>query len=144
MDQLSLPGSAADALASVSAGLSLLAGLDATELTSAEQADCLRAMERVHAQLLAARSNVLTAFTATRAYEDDAAGGPRSWLRWQTRITTAVACDAVARALAAGQISVSWARSICSWTDRRRRAARPQRAGRGDLPPHRPPRHRQR
>ncbi len=58
------------------------------------------------------------------------AGGPRSWLRWQTRITTAAACGAVAwaqrlaghpaiaTALAAGQVSVSWARKICWWTDR--------------------------
>jgi hypothetical protein len=114
----------------VSAGLSLLAGLDPTELTSAEQADCLRALERAHAQLLAARSAVLAAFTAARAFEDDAAGGPRSWLRWQTRITTAAACDAVAwtqrlaghpaisAALASGEVSVSWARKICWWTDR--------------------------
>jgi len=49
MGQASQPGSPADALASVSAGLALLAGLDATELTSAEQADCLRALERAHA-----------------------------------------------------------------------------------------------
>lgn len=124
------PGGAADALASVAAGLSLLAGLDATELTSAEQADCLRALERAHAQLVAARSTVLAAFTATRAFEDDAAAGPRSWLRWQTRVTSATASDAVvwtqrmadhpaiATAMGDGQISVSWARQICSWTDR--------------------------
>jgi len=130
MGQASKSADAAAALASVSAALSLLAGLDATELTSAEQADCLRAMECAHAQLLAARSTVLAAFTAARAFEDDAAGGPRSWLRWQTRITTAAASDAVvwtqrladhpaiARALADGQISVSWSRKICSWTDR--------------------------
>jgi hypothetical protein len=62
--QSAQPGSAADALASVAAGLSLLAGLDTAELTAAEQADCLRALERAHAQLLAARSAVLTAFTA--------------------------------------------------------------------------------
>ncbi len=130
MSQSAQPGSAADALASVAAGLSLLTGLDAAELTAAEQADCLRALERAHAQLLAARSAVLTAFTAARGFEDDGAGGPRPWLRWQTRITTAAACDAVAwtqrlaghpaitTALAAGQVSVSWARKICWWTDR--------------------------
>jgi hypothetical protein len=37
MSQSAQPGSAADALASVAGGLSLLTGLDATELTSAEQ-----------------------------------------------------------------------------------------------------------
>ncbi len=118
MSQASQPANAADALASVSAGLSLLAGLEATELTAVEQAECLRAMERAHAQLVAARSTVLAAFTAARAFEDDAAGGPQSWLRWQTRITGAAASDAVAwtqrladhpaiaTALASGQISV--------------------------------------
>lgn len=127
---MGLASKSADALASVSAALSLLAGLDATELTSAEQADCLRAFERAHAQLLAAPSTVLAAFNAARAFEDDAAGGPRSWLRWQTRITTAAASDAVAwtqrladhpaiaKSLADGHISASWARKICWWTDR--------------------------
>jgi len=79
---------------------------------------------------VAARSTVLAAFTAARAFEDDAASGPRSWLRWQTRITSAAAFEAVAwtqrladhqavaETLAAGQISVSWARTICGWTDR--------------------------
>jgi hypothetical protein len=130
MSQASRPANAADALASVSAALSLLAGLDATELTSVEQAQSLRAMERAHAQLVAARSTVLAAFTAARAFEDDAAGSPQSWLRWQTRLTGAAASDAVlwtqrladhpaiAAALARGQISVSWARKICAWSDR--------------------------
>jgi hypothetical protein len=49
MSQSAHPGSAADALAPVAAGLSLLTGLDAAELTAAEQADCLRALERAHA-----------------------------------------------------------------------------------------------
>ena len=124
------PGTAAGALASVSAGLTALAGLDATGLTSLEQADCLRALEQAHARLVAARSAVLAAFTAARGYEGDAAGGPRSWLRWQTRVTAAAASDAVqwtrrlaghpaiAAALAGGQLSVSWARAISGWTDR--------------------------
>src|SRR5215472_5602244 len=124
------PGTAAGALASVSAGLAALAGLDPAELTPAEQADCLRALEQAHARLVAARSAVLAAFTAARGYEDDAAGGPRSWLRWQTRVTAAAASDAVhwtrrlaghpaiAAALAGGQLSVSWARAISAWTDR--------------------------
>jgi hypothetical protein len=130
MGQASQPGNAADALASVSAGLAALAVGDATELTTAEQADCLRVLERAQSQLVAARSVVLAAFTISRGFEDDAAGGPRSWLRWQTRITNATASDAVgwtqrladhpavAGALAAGEVSVSWARKICWWSDR--------------------------
>jgi hypothetical protein len=73
---------AADALAAVSAGLSHLAGLDLTTLTTAEQADCLLALGRADAQAIAARSAILAAFERGRGFEDDAAGGARSWLRW--------------------------------------------------------------
>src|ERR1700729_2908492 len=117
--------SAADALTAVSAGLSHLATLDATSLTTAEQTDCLRALGRADAQAVAARSAVLTDFDHSRGFEDDGAGGSRSWLRWQTQITQAAAAGAVgwmrrlaahpivAEALAAGRISPSWARHIC-------------------------------
>ena len=59
-----------------------------------------------------------------------AAGSPVSWLRWQTRVTGAAASaaagwmrdlaahPAIAAALAAGDLSVSWARQVCGWTDR--------------------------
>jgi hypothetical protein len=126
----SQPSSAADAVASVSAALSHLAAADAAELTTAEQADCLRALERAQAQLVAIRSAVLTAFNAARGFEDDAAASPVSWLRWQTRITGAAAATAtgwmrdlaahpaVAAALATGELSVSWARQVCGWSDR--------------------------
>jgi hypothetical protein len=62
-------------------------------------------------------------------YEDDAQRSPRTWLRWQTRVTGAAASasvgwmrrlrshPAVANALADGRISASWAREICEWTD---------------------------
>jgi hypothetical protein len=124
------PAGAADALALAADALGWLAGADATDLTGAEQAEVLRALERLQGQLIAARSAVLAAFTAARAYEDDAAGGPVAWLRWQTRITSAAASAAagwmrdltahpvIAAALAAGDLSPSWARQVCSWTDR--------------------------
>ena len=120
--------SAADALAAVPAGLSHLAGLDMTTLTTAEQAECLRGLGRADAQAVAARSAVLGAFDRSRGFEADAAGGARSWLRWQTQITQAAAAGelgwmrrlathpVVAAALAAGRISPSWARHICDWT----------------------------
>jgi len=122
--------SAADALAAVSAGLSHLTGLDPTLLTPAEQADCLRALGRAESQTVAARSALLATFDRSRGFEDDAAGGTRSWLRWQTQVTSAAAAGAmawmrrlaahpvVARALAAGRVSPSWARHLCDWTDR--------------------------
>ncbi len=99
------PASAADAVGSASAALGWLATCDATGLTTAEQADALRALERVEAQLTAARSAVLAAFTASRGFEADAAASPVSWLRWQTRVTGAAA------AAAAG-----WMRDLASTT----------------------------
>src|SRR5262249_17500595 len=123
------PATVADAAAMAEAGLAFLASADTASLTTAEQADCLRALERTESIHTAARAKVLYAFTAQAGYEDDGHGSPRTWLKWQTRIGgraayTAVqwmqrlaAHPAVADALAAGEISESWARQICEWTD---------------------------
>ena len=92
--QASPPAATADALASASAALGWLASADATRLATSEQADALRTLERLQAQLVAARSAVLAAFNASRGFEDDAAGSPVSWLRWQTRVTGAAASAA--------------------------------------------------
>jgi len=125
------------ALAAVDAGLSWLATADmvalTTEeqvaLTTEEQADCLRALERAESRLTAVRAAVLSAFDTTCGYEADAARGSVSWLRWQTRVTgtTATAAagwmrrlrahPAVAGVLARGDISASWARQLCEWSD---------------------------
>ena len=57
-------------------------------------------------------------------------GSAWMWLRWQTRVTKAAAVSAVgwmrrltahpvvAAALTEGQISASWARAVCGWSDR--------------------------
>src|SRR5215469_4675990 len=87
--------SAADALAAVSAGLSHLAGLDMTSLTTAEQAECLRALGRAEARAVAARSAALAVFDSTSGFEADGAAGAWAWLRWQTRTTPAAAAGAV-------------------------------------------------
>ena len=117
------------ALAAVAAGLAELAGLDMTTLTTDEQAEVLRTVSRAEAQALAARSAALAAFDASGGFEADGMAGSRSWLRWQTRVTTSAAAGAVgwmrrlrahpevAAALAGGLISPSWARHICDWTD---------------------------
>jgi hypothetical protein len=79
---------------------------------------------------IAARSRVLSAFSAQAGYEDDGQGSARTWLKWQTRITGGAAYGAlgwmhrlaghprVGDALGAGEISESWARQICDWTDK--------------------------
>jgi hypothetical protein len=123
------PASAADAVVMARAGLGWLAGADAASLTSAEQAECLRALAQSESMHAAARASVLRAFTAGRGYEDDGHGSAKTWLRWQTQISSGAAGaamgwmrrlaahPAVHDALAGGQVSVSFARQICEWTD---------------------------
>ena len=111
------------------AGLAHLASLNATSLTTAEQADCLRALEQMESRHTAARASVLSAFAGTGGHEDDGHGSAKAWLKWQTRVTGGAAAGAmgwarrlavhpaVAEALAAGEMSESWARLVCAWTD---------------------------
>ena len=124
------PSTAADAVAMVAAGLGWLAKTDVASLTTIEQADCLRGLERASSMHIAARSRVLSAFSAQGGHEDDGQGSARTWLKWQTRITGGAAYGAlgwmhrlaghrtVGDALGAGEISESWARQICDWTDK--------------------------
>ena len=121
--------SSGHALSALDAGLSWLATAEMVQLTTDEQAGCLRALERAESQLTAARAAILSAFDTASGYEADAARGSRSWLRWQTRVTGGAATaavgwmrrmrahPAVARVLAQGDISASWARQLCDWSD---------------------------
>jgi len=123
------PRDTGEALAALDAALGYLAHADAAALTTGEQADCLRGLERAEAVRIAARSSVLAAFNAIAGYEDDGQRSAKSWLRWQARITGAAAGAATAwmrrlaahpavrDALAAGLISPSWAREVCDWSD---------------------------
>ena len=123
------PATAAQAVAMARAGLGWLAATDAAGLTSIEQADCLRGLAAAEAMQTAARSRVLAAFSAQGGYEDDGHGTAKTWLKWQTRATAAAAGaavgwmrrlaahPAVARALGAGQMSPSWARQLCEWSE---------------------------
>jgi hypothetical protein len=123
------PRSAADAVAMARAALGWLAAADPTTLTSGEQAECLRGLERAAAVHTAARSRVLSAFCSGGGYEDDGQCSAKSWLRWQTRVTPGAAAGAmgwmrrlaahpgVRDALAGGTVSESWARQVCEWSD---------------------------
>jgi hypothetical protein len=116
--------------------LAYLATADAASLPAGLQAEALRALERAVARHTVARSRVLAAFAGQGGFEDDGHGSARAWLRWQTRVTTGAAAAAVAwarrlaghpviaAALAAGQLSPSWSRHICEWTDRLPQAQR--------------------
>jgi hypothetical protein len=122
------PATATEAVAMMQAGLGWLAAADTWSMPSAVQADCLRGLERAASMHIAARSRVLSAFNAQAGYENDGQGSPRTWLKWQTRITGGAAYGAlgwmhrlgghraVGDALGAGEISESWARQICDWT----------------------------
>jgi len=123
------PVTAADAVAMAQVGMAFLAEADVASLTAAEQADCLKALERIESMHTAARATTLSAFAACGGFEDDGQGSAKSWLRWQTQITVGAAAaamgwrrrlaahPAVRDALASGQVSVSFARQICQWSD---------------------------
>jgi hypothetical protein len=112
------------------AGLAWLAGADPTGLTAAERAGCLRGLERVESMKTATQASFLSAFRALDDCRADGQGSAKTWLRWQTRITDGAAAGAmswmrrltahslVRGALADGDISASWARKICGWTDK--------------------------
>ena len=131
------PASTGQALEALHGALAYLATADANALSTAEQADCLRSLERAESVRTAAHATILTAFAAGGGHEDDGHGSARTWLRWQTRITSPAAAaamawtrrlaahPAIAAALTAAAISASWARQIADWTDLLPPAARP-------------------
>ena len=124
------PASVPEALAMLDRALEALASADAATLPTSVQAQALRALERAEARHTAARARILAAFSAQDGYEDDGQGSARTWLKWQTRVTTRAAVAAVgwarlltahpviARALAEGELSASWARRVCGWSER--------------------------
>jgi hypothetical protein len=131
----SAPASAREALDMVRAGLDYLAAVDATQLSTATQAECLRELEQADAALTAARAFVLAGFTTGQGYCDDADYSARSWLIHRTHITPGAAVGHTAwakrtathpkvlAALAAGHISESAGRLICLWTGSCRRSS---------------------
>src|SRR5271157_1393156 len=128
MSQAVPPGSAKEALGMLKAAMGYLAAADATAMAAETQALCLQALEQATAMGTAARTAILGAFTSGQGYCADADYSPRAGLINRTRITkgAAVAYTAwvrraaahpeVAAALAAGEMSESYARTICTWT----------------------------
>jgi hypothetical protein len=121
--------STGDALAAIRAGLSFLARADAASLPVDELSGCLKELELAESIHTAARARVMSAFNSQSGFEADAARSTKGWLVWQTRITRGAAAGAmgwmrrlavhaaVAEALAAGEISASWARQVCMWSE---------------------------
>src|SRR6185437_14775370 len=103
---------------------------DATELTSEEQAETLRNLERANSVASAARTCVLRAFTVGQGYSADADYSPLAWLMHQTGVNAGAAGSYTAwvkraarhpevfAAKASGEVSESYARKLCTWTDK--------------------------
>jgi hypothetical protein len=138
MHTVASPRSPEEALGMLRAAMGYLAAADATAMAAETQAQCLRALERLHAIETAARASVLGALASgqSRAASGQSRAGaagfsPRAWLIRETGITTgaatghaawvrrAAAHPQVAEALAEGHLlSESVARAICGWTDK--------------------------
>ena len=134
--EVSIPVSDTPAFASAREALGMLRTVmgylsaDASEMGAEAQAECLQVLEEMDAVKTATRARVLGAFTAGQGYAADADYSPRSWLIHRTRITRGAAAGhlawarrtaahpRVAAALAAGEISESYARKICEWDDK--------------------------
>jgi hypothetical protein len=122
------PASASEAMDMVQAGLSYLAAADAAQLADETQAQILRGLERADAIGTAARASFLSAFTAGKGYSADADYSARAWLMHRTGITRGAAAShtawasraathpRVVAALATGDLSESYGRTICQWT----------------------------
>jgi len=122
--------SATQALDLLDGALAYLSAADATQLPAAVQARCLASLERADARATAARASVLAAFTAGQGHHEDGDYSPRSWLIHRTQVTRAAAAGhtgwarrtrthpRIVAALAAGDITESFARAVCGWTDR--------------------------
>jgi hypothetical protein len=124
-----VPGDVAEALRSISTTLDYLNGpAGVAVVEAAGQGDVLAALARVTAQLAAARATALSRFDAGRGHDADGYGSSASWLAATNRVTRkAAAADVrrmrqlrrhprIAQALAAGEISESWAAEMAEWT----------------------------
>jgi hypothetical protein len=131
------PASVAQALGMLRSAMGYLSAADATALAAETQAQCLQTLEQINSMGTAARASLLAAFTFGQGYTADADYSPRAWLIHKTRITkgAAVAYTAwvrrvaahpeVAGVLATGEMSESFARMICMWTDKLPQDCRP-------------------
>jgi hypothetical protein len=122
--------SVSEAIEMARAALGYLAAADAAQLAAETQAACLRGLEQTDAIATAARASFLSAFTTGKGYSADADYSARAWLMHRTGITRGAAAShtawanragthpQVVAALAAGDLSESYARAICQWTDK--------------------------
>ena len=130
MGTVIVPTSASEALEMAHAGLGYLASADATAMTAEEQARYLRGLEQAASVVTAARAFILGAFACGQGYAADADYSPRAWLIHKTGVTKTAAVSytawakrvaahpQVAKVLVARELSESYARTLCTWTDK--------------------------
>ena len=130
MDTAPAFASVDEAMEMARAALGYLAAADATALAAVTQAEALRTLEQIDAITTAARASFLAAFTVGKGYSADADYSARAWLMHKTGITRGAAASHTAwakraathpqvlAALAAGDPSESYGRTICQWTDK--------------------------
>jgi hypothetical protein len=107
------------------------------QLPTGEHAELLGDLEGVTGILTAARASVLGAFTTDLGYLEHGDYGARSFLMHRTRVTQGAAAGytgwarrlerhpSLGEALAAEEISESWAYKIAKWTDKLPAESRP-------------------
>jgi hypothetical protein len=129
MDTAPAFASVTEAIGMARAALGYLAAADAAQLPDAALAEALRGLEQIDAIATAVRASFLASFTAGQGYSADADYSPRAWLMHRTGITRgaaaghtawagrAVTHPAVVAALATGDLSESYGRAVCRWTD---------------------------
>jgi hypothetical protein len=120
--------SVADALQMMNAGLDYLNSPEAADLDAAACGSVLRSLAGVQAKFTAAHAAVLAKFDAADAHDSDGYGNSAAWLMAMTDMTKPHARaemrqmrllrdhPALAAALAARDISKSWALAIAKWT----------------------------
>jgi hypothetical protein len=119
-----LPGSAAEALRAVHAGLDYLNGPDAAGLDPAALGGVLTSLGELQAKFTAAHAGFLRRFDAADAHDADGYGTSSAWLGAMTRLKASDARATVAQmrtlgrhpqfadAMAAGEISPSWVNQL--------------------------------
>jgi Domain of unknown function (DUF222)/HNH endonuclease len=122
--------SVSEAMDMARAALGYLAAADAAQLDAETQAECLRGLERTDAISTAARASFLSAFTVGKGYSADADYSARAWLMHKTGITRGAAASHIAwakrgvahprvvAALVTEELSESYGRAICQWTEK--------------------------
>jgi hypothetical protein len=124
------PANIDEALAMLQSSLDHLTGADWRTAGSVIQARALRELGAAQSRLTVVRSEALGAFDAAGGYSNDGHPSAQSWLRNQTGITGQDARDLTAwerilrghsvlrDAIAAEDLSQSWARQFAAWNDR--------------------------